>query len=57
MYSNGSTEEWLAGDQSDVFQAVVDGEVQRLRTVLDTGVDPSLPDSEVRQTLRIMRCW
>ena len=45
--SNGTNDEWQAGDQSDLFKAVVDGEVDKLRTILDTGVDASFPDSDV----------
>ena len=45
--SNGASEEWVAGEQSDLFRAVVEGELERLRAILDTGVDPSLTDSEV----------
>lgn len=51
----GSSEEWVAGEQSDLFKAVVEqgagaaagGGVEQLRVILDSGVDPSLTDSEV----------
>lgn len=45
--TSNTTEAWLEGDQSKLFQAVVEGEVEQLRALLDTGVDASLVDSEV----------
>jgi len=43
---NSSGEEWEEGGQTLLFKAVVDGEVDALKALLDTGVDPSQQDSE-----------
>lgn len=47
--STGTSEEWVAGEQNDLFKAVVEegAGVEKLRAILDSGVDPSLTDSEV----------
>lgn len=44
--SNAEVEEWTDGDEAKLFSAVVTGEVNQLRTILDGGVNPSLRDSE-----------
>lgn len=44
--STTTTDEWMEGDESTLFKAVVDGEVDKLRSILDSGVDPSMADSE-----------